>query len=59
MTFTVPGKPGNADQTVAAAQRAVAAVQARYPGLRIAEAGEASVSRATNDIVNADFRHAE
>ncbi len=59
VTFTVAGNPDNADQTVTAAQHAVAAVQARYPGLRIAEAGEASVDRATNDIVSADFRHAE
>src|SRR5215469_3320509 len=41
--FNVAGKTDNADHTVAAAQRAVAAVQARHPDLRVAEAGEASV----------------
>jgi RND superfamily putative drug exporter len=59
VTFTVAGNPDNTDQAVTAAQRAVAAVQARHPGLRIVEAGDASVGRATNDIVSADFRHAE
>src|SRR5437773_7872024 len=59
VTFKVAGNPDNADQIVTAAQRAVATVQAAHPGLRIAEAGDASVGRATNDIVSADFRHAE
>ena len=59
VTFTVAGDPDNAGQTVAAAERAVAAVQARHPDLRVVEAGDASVSRATNNIVSADFRHAE
>jgi len=59
VTFNVAGNQDNADQTVVAAQNAVAAVQARYPGLRIAEAGEASVDRATNNIVSTDFRRAE
>lgn len=59
VTFTVAGNQDNADQTVAAAQRAVAAAQASHPGLRIAEAGDASVDRATNNIVGADFRRAE
>ena len=59
VTFTVAGNQDNAAQTVAAAQRAVAAIQASHPGLRIAEAGDASVDRATNNIVDADFRRAE
>jgi RND superfamily putative drug exporter len=59
VTFTVAGDPGNSDQTVVAAQRAVAAVQAAHPRLRIVEAGDASTGRATNNVVNADFRHAE
>ena len=59
VTFEVAGNADNADQIVAGAQRAVAAVQAAHPGLRIAEAGDASVGRAINDIVSADFRHAE
>src|SRR5262250_1742571 len=57
--FNVAGKTDNADHTVAAAQRAVAAVQARHPDLRVAEAGEASVGRATNSIIDSDFRRAE
>ena len=59
VTFEVAGNVNNADQIVADAQRAVAAVQAAHPGLRIAEAGDASVGNAINDTVSADFRHAE
>jgi putative drug exporter of the RND superfamily len=59
VTFTVAGNQNNADQTVTAAEHAVAAIQALHPGLRIAEAGDASVNRVTNNIVNAGFRHAE
>jgi putative drug exporter of the RND superfamily len=57
--FNVAGNPDNADQTVVPAERAVAAIQAGHPGLRVAESGQASVDRATNSIVSADFRHAE
>jgi RND superfamily putative drug exporter len=57
--FSVAGDPGNAGQAVAADQRAVAAVQARYPPLRVVEGGEASINRAVGDSVSADFRHAE
>jgi RND superfamily putative drug exporter len=57
--FDVAGKTGHADQTVAAAQRAVAAVQAAHPDLRVAEAGQASVDRAINNIIGSDFRRAE
>src|SRR5215469_1397419 len=59
VTFTVAGGPDNAGTTVAAAERAVAAVQARHPDLRIAEAGQASVGQATSHIISADFRRAE
>jgi putative drug exporter of the RND superfamily len=59
VTFNVAGNPNNADSIVAADERAVAAVAARYPALRIGEAGEASVGRATNNSLGADFRHAE
>ena len=59
VTFTVAGNVDNSDLSVTAAQRAVAAVQARHPGLRIVEAGDASVGRAINNIISADFRHAE
>ncbi len=59
VTFTVAGQPDNTDTTVAAAERAVATVQARHPDLLIAESGQASVGQATNNIVSADFRRAE
>ena len=51
VTFTVPGQVSHEDQTVEPALRAVAAVQARHPGLLIAEAGDASADRAANAIV--------
>src|SRR5215471_17863047 len=59
VTFDVAGKVDNADHIVAGAQRAVAAVQADHPGLRIAEAGGATVDRAINNVVSDDFRKAE
>ena len=57
--FNVAGNPDNSGQTVVAAERAVAAVQAAHPGLRLAESGQASVDRATNSIISSDFRRAE
>jgi RND superfamily putative drug exporter len=59
VTFGVAGKPDNADKTVVPAERAVAAVQAAHPGLRVAESGQASVDRAASNIISSDFRHAE
>jgi putative drug exporter of the RND superfamily len=59
VTFNVVGNPNNAGQTVAPALRAVAAVQARHPDLRVADSGSASIDRATSNIVSKDFRHAE
>ncbi len=59
VTFTVPGQVSHEDQTVVPALRAVAGVQARHPGLLIAEAGDASADRAANAIVSHDFRQAE
>jgi RND superfamily putative drug exporter len=59
VTFNLAGDPNNADQTVVPAERAVAAVQAAHPGLRVAESGQASVGRATNNIISSDFRRAE
>ena len=58
ITFTVAGPHGNADTTVAQALDAIAAVQARYPGLIVAEAGGASVDRAANQMISTDFRQA-
>jgi RND superfamily putative drug exporter len=59
VTFNVAGNPNNADQTVVPAERAVAAVQAAHPGLRVAESGQASVGRAMNNTISSDFRRAE
>jgi RND superfamily putative drug exporter len=57
VTFNVTGT--NEDQAVLPALHAVAAAQARYPRLRIAEAGGASEDRAANAILGKDFRQAE
>ena len=59
VTFKVPGKVGNADAAVVPALRAVAAVQAKHPDLRVAEAGDASTDRAATALVSHDFRKAE
>src|SRR5215469_7270838 len=57
VTFNVTG--ANEDQAVLPALHAVAAVQARYPSLRIAEAGGASEDRVANALLSKDFRQAE
>jgi putative drug exporter of the RND superfamily len=57
VTFNVTG--ANEDQAVVPALHAVAAVQARYPGLRIEEAGDASEDRVANAVISQDFRKAE
>jgi len=57
VTFQVPGNVANVDQAASADQRAVAAVQARHPDLRIAESGDATITKAINDSLN--FRTAE
>jgi putative drug exporter of the RND superfamily len=59
VTFTVPGNPSNDTSAVAPAQRAVAAVQARYPGLIVAEAGDASITGAVSNSISSDFHKAE
>jgi putative drug exporter of the RND superfamily len=59
VTFSVAGNPDNDDQAVVPALNAVAAVQARYPQLTVAEAGDASLDRATGALVDQDFRQAE
>ena len=58
VTFTVAGNPNKADQTVVAAERAVAGVQARHRDLLVGESGPASIARASNNLVSEDFRHA-
>jgi putative drug exporter of the RND superfamily len=57
VTFNVTGS--NEDQAVVPAQNAVASIQARHPGLLIAEAGGASEDRAANGLLGKDFRKAE
>jgi putative drug exporter of the RND superfamily len=57
VTFNVTG--ANEDQAVVPALNAVAAVQGRYPGLRVQEAGDASEDRAGNALISSDFRKAE
>jgi putative drug exporter of the RND superfamily len=59
VTFNVPGNANNEDQTVGPDLNAVAAVQARHPGLLVQEAGDASGDRATNALVSSDLRRAE
>jgi putative drug exporter of the RND superfamily len=59
VTFSVAGNPNNDDQAVVPALNAVAGAAARYPGLTVAEAGDASLDRATNTLADQDFRQAE
>jgi putative drug exporter of the RND superfamily len=59
VTFRVAGPHALADTTVATDVAAVAAVQARYPGLVVAEAGSASTDAVGNTLMNSDFRKAE
>ena len=58
VTFNVAGPHAKVDTTVAADQAAVASVQARYPGVIVAEAGAASTDRAANALLSHDFRQA-
>ena len=53
------GKPDNDDTAVVPALNAVAAVQAHHPGLKVEEAGGASVDRAIGSITGNDVRKAE
>ncbi|HEX4661044.1 MAG TPA: MMPL family transporter [Streptosporangiaceae bacterium] len=59
VTFLVAGPHARSDQTVARDVAAVAAVQARYPHLLVAEAGAASTDAVGNSLMNSDFRKAE
>ncbi|MDR3031917.1 MAG: MMPL family transporter, partial [Kitasatospora sp.] len=59
VTFQVPGPAADQTTAVAPAQRAVAAVAASHPGLRIAEGGDASMGRAINSLLGQGFRKAE
>jgi RND superfamily putative drug exporter len=57
VTFNVTGS--DEDQAVVPALNAVAAVQARHPGLVVGEAGDATEDRAANSVLSHDFRQAE
>jgi putative drug exporter of the RND superfamily len=59
VTFNVAGKPDNDDQAVVPALSAVARIQAHHPGLKVGEAGGASVDRAISNSTGNDFRKAE
>ncbi len=52
VTFDVPGNVSSVDAAASADQRAVAAVQARFPGLRVAESGDASITQAIDSSLN-------
>jgi len=59
VTFQVAGPHARADTTVGADLAAVARVQARHPGVRVTEAGDASTDRAASTLMGQDFRKAE
>jgi putative drug exporter of the RND superfamily len=59
VTFRVAGPHGLADTTVGRDEAAVAAVQARFPHLLVAEAGSASTDAVGNALMDSDFRKAE
>ena len=59
VTFQVPGSASDPATAVEPAQRAVAAIAARYPGLRIGEGGDASSVAAINKVLDGGFRRAE
>jgi putative drug exporter of the RND superfamily len=59
VTFHVAGQADQAEKTVVPALNAVVAVQSHHPGLKIEEAGDASLNRAIGDITDRDFRKAE
>jgi RND superfamily putative drug exporter len=52
VTFTLPGDPDTASDRVQPALDTVAAVQARHPGLYIAEAGDASFDKVLGDSLD-------
>jgi len=59
VTFQVAGDPDTAQDRVAPALAATAAVQHSYPGLFIGEVGVASTNKAVNKLVGDDFHKAE
>jgi putative drug exporter of the RND superfamily len=59
VTFKVAGPHALADTTVGRDEAAVAAIQAKYPHLLVAEAGGASTDAVGNALMDSDFRKAE
>jgi uncharacterized membrane protein YdfJ with MMPL/SSD domain len=59
VTFQITGDPDTAQNRVARALAATAAVQRAYPGLFVGELGTASTNKAVNKLVGDDFRKAE
>jgi putative drug exporter of the RND superfamily len=52
VTFDVPGNVKDVNQAASALEHAVATVQDRHPGLRVAETGDASIAQAINNSLN-------
>ena len=59
VTYVVAGKKDDANKTVAKPLATVARIQAAHPGLRVEEAGSASVDKTINDIISTGFQRAE
>lgn len=59
LTFQISGNPDTAQDRVAPALAATAAVQRAHPGLFIGELGMASANKAVNNLVSNDFHRAE
>jgi putative drug exporter of the RND superfamily len=59
VTFEIPGPRTTQAGNVAADLAAVARVQARFPDLLVAEAGDASANAAGNSLLESDFHRAE
>jgi uncharacterized membrane protein YdfJ with MMPL/SSD domain len=59
VTFQITGDPDTAQDRVAPALAATAAVQADHPSLLLGEMGDASVVKAINERIAHDFRRAE
>ncbi|MBV9416171.1 MAG: MMPL family transporter, partial [Solirubrobacterales bacterium] len=59
VSFQITGDPDTAQNRVAPALAATAAVQRAHPGLFIGELGAASTNQAVNKLVGDDFRKAE
>ncbi len=59
VTFQIAGDPDTAQNRVATALAATAAVQRAYPGLFIGEVGDASSTKAGDKAISDDFHKAE